>query len=308
MDLNKLRTFLIVAEEGSVTAAARRLFRTQPAVSQSLRALEQDLGITLLHRRSGRIYLTAEGEAVFQVASRSLSAAEQQILEITTNKEAATGLIAIAVIANFGSQIVIDSLAPFRRQFPRVEFQIDYVARSGLAEEKLLKNEVDLAVSGHFTDRKRLDVYPLARERHILVCTPDFQARTEPMSTARDVAASTAVVDFSPDFIAFRSWLKANGLLDPTALKCRRPAFVIQDQADAKEAVLRGAGMAVLPQRLVRDSLQRGLLIEVLRRAKPVEVVFKLALRKRRTAKFIIERYLEFLQAEEGSSQTKRSG
>jgi hypothetical protein len=56
--------------------------------------------------------------------------------------------------------------------------------------------------------------------------------------------------------------------------------------------------MAVLPERLVHESLDSSLLIEVLRRAKPVEVVFnfKLALRKRRTAKFIIDRYLEYLQ------------
>ena len=61
MDFNKLRTFLIVVEEGSVTGAARRLFRTQPAVSQSLRLLEEDLGIALLHRKSGNVYLTPEG-------------------------------------------------------------------------------------------------------------------------------------------------------------------------------------------------------------------------------------------------------
>ena len=201
MDFNKVRTFLMVVEEGSITAAARRLLRTQPAVSQSLQALEEDLGITLLHRRKGRIYLTPDGEAVFGIASRSLLAAEQEILEISTNREAASGLISIAAIANFGSQFVIDSLGPFRRQFPRVEFQIDYVSRSALAEEKLLRSEVDLAVSGHFIDRKRLDVYPLARQRHILVCSPDFLGRTEPMSTPLNISASTALIDFSPDFL-----------------------------------------------------------------------------------------------------------
>src|SRR6516165_7118982 len=133
MDFNKLRTFLIVVEEGSVTGAARRLLRTQPAVSQSLRLLEEDLGITLLHRKSGRVYLTPEGEAVYRVASQSLSLAEQQILEITTNKEAVGGVIKIAVIANFGSQLVIDSLSAFRRHYPHVGFEIDYVARSPMA-------------------------------------------------------------------------------------------------------------------------------------------------------------------------------
>ena len=296
MDFNKLRTFVVVAEEGSVTRASRRLLRTQPAVSQTLRLLEEDLGITLLHRKNGRIYLTPEGEAVFRAAGSSLSQVEQQILGITADKEAVAGVITIAVIANFGSQFVIDSLPPFRRQFPQVDFQIDYVARSNQAEEKVLKNEVDIAISGHFNDRKRLDVSPLARQRHILVAALDYSARTQPIDSVGAVAACPDLIDFSADFIGIRSWLKANARPDAATLKSRRPAFVIQDQADAKEAVLRGLGMAVLPERLVRDGLERGVLVEVLRRAKPVEVGFNIALRKKRTPKVIIARYLKFLR------------
>jgi len=306
MDFNKLRTFLIVAEESSVTRAAKRLLRTQPAVSQALRLLEEDLGIALLHRRAGKIYLTPEGEAIFRIASQSLSTAEQQILQIAANKKAAEGIIALAVIANFGSQFVIDSLVPFRRQFPRVDFRIEYVPRSGTAEEKLLKSEVDLAVSGHFKDRGRLEVRPLARHQHILVASRDFIARTQPMLSVASIAACPAVIDFSADFIGFRSWLKANGQPDPSILKSRRPALVIQDQSDAKEAVLRGLGISVLPERLVREGLERGVLVEVLRHAKPVEVEFKVAVRKRRTPKFIIDEYLMFLCPEQKAPRTSR--
>ncbi len=295
MDFNKLRTFLVVAEEGSVTRAAQRLLRTQPAVSQALRQLEEDLGIALLQRKSGRIYLTPEGEAVLSVARQTLLTAEQQILQITTGRKAATGVIAVAVIANFGSQFVIDSLVSFRRQFPCVDFRIEYVARSGLAEDKLLKSEVDVAVSGHFKDRRRLDVHALAQQKHILVASRDFMARTPPMRSVAAVAACPAVIDFSSDFIGFRSWLKANGQPDHSLLKSRRPAFVIQDQADAKEVVLRGLGISVLPQRLVRDAFEQGVLVEVLRHGKPVEVGFKVALRKRRTPRLIIDEYLKFL-------------
>jgi DNA-binding transcriptional LysR family regulator len=307
MDFNKLRTFLIVAEEGSFTGAARRLLRTQPAISQSLRLLEEDLGITLLHRKGGKVYLTPEGEAVFRVGSQSLSLAERQILEITRNKSAVEGMIAVAVIANFGSQFVIDSLPPFRRQYPYADFQIEYVARSHLAEEKLLKSEVDLAVSGHFNDRRRLDVYPLASQRHILVASQDFIARTQPIDSVAAVAASPALIDFSADFISLRSWLKVNGQSNPSIIKSKRPAFIIQDQADTKDAVLKGLGMAVLPERLVREGLERGALVEVLRRAKPVEVSFKVALRKRRTPKFIIDSYLAFLRQAEESPRAKGS-
>jgi DNA-binding transcriptional LysR family regulator len=115
------------------------------------------------------------------------------------------------------------------------------------------------------------------------------------MLSVASIAACPSVIDFSGDFIGFRSWLKANGHPDSSILKSRRPALVIQDQSDAKEAVVRGLGISVLPERLVRDGLERGLLVEVLRHAKPVEVAFKVGLRKRRTPAFIIDEYLKFL-------------
>jgi len=93
------------------------------------------------------------------------------------------------------------------------------------------------------------------------------------------VAACPALIDFSSDFIGLRSWLKVNGHPDPRILKSKRPAFVIQDQADAKEAVLKGLGIAVLPERLVRDGLERGMLVEVLRRQSPSKLALRLLCR-----------------------------
>jgi len=71
MDYNKLKTFLIVAEEMSVTRAAARLLRTQSAVTQQLQLLEDDLGVALLHRKKARIFLTSEGESIYRIASES---------------------------------------------------------------------------------------------------------------------------------------------------------------------------------------------------------------------------------------------
>jgi DNA-binding transcriptional LysR family regulator len=74
MDDRRLRYFLTVVEEGSVTSAARRLHVAQPSLSQALRALESELGAELFHRVGRGLRLSAAGEALIGPARQALRA------------------------------------------------------------------------------------------------------------------------------------------------------------------------------------------------------------------------------------------
>src|SRR5262245_27120478 len=74
LDLNLLRTFMVVAETGSVTAAAGRLYLTQPAVSAALRRLTIAVGVPLFVRSGRRLALTARGRRLFGLARPHLEA------------------------------------------------------------------------------------------------------------------------------------------------------------------------------------------------------------------------------------------
>src|SRR5438874_1957237 len=102
MDLNKLRTFVAVVESGSFSKTAARLGRTQPAISQAVRELESGLGLALLERKKGRVYLTAEGEALFRSGARAFRELEDQAAALKQDLSALTGSIRIGATLDHG--------------------------------------------------------------------------------------------------------------------------------------------------------------------------------------------------------------
>ena len=80
LNLSQLQTFVMVASEGSMTAAADKLFLTQPAVSQQMKNMEDDLGVELIVRGSKQIKMTAQGEILYEHAKKLLSLARLLIV------------------------------------------------------------------------------------------------------------------------------------------------------------------------------------------------------------------------------------
>src|SRR5437868_4864096 len=79
MELRQLRYFVAVADEGSISRAAKKIFLTQPALSRQIRALEDEIGQCLLERQPHSIRLTAAGEALQREARELLAHAEQTL-------------------------------------------------------------------------------------------------------------------------------------------------------------------------------------------------------------------------------------
>src|SRR5690348_9462796 len=73
MDFEQLETFLEVARYSSFSRAAEKRFRTQPAISSQIRALEEEVGARLLDRSGGRVSLTAAGKLFFKYAEETLA-------------------------------------------------------------------------------------------------------------------------------------------------------------------------------------------------------------------------------------------
>src|SRR5262249_39582410 len=99
MDERRLRAFLAVVEEGSVTAAAGRLHIAQPSLSQTLRALERELGTELFHRAARGLRLTAAGEALIGPARQALRMMDAARAAVGEVAELTAGTLQIAALA-----------------------------------------------------------------------------------------------------------------------------------------------------------------------------------------------------------------
>ncbi|WP_234897226.1 LysR family transcriptional regulator [Sinorhizobium medicae] len=124
LDWNLLRTFVVVVEEGSITAAANRLLLQQPAVSMALKRLEQTIGQKLIDRRPGRFDLTEAGEKL-HLQCRDIFAAVIRLPHVLeTAGEEITGHLNIHAVSHAHNPAWDRKLSSFFRMHPKVTISI----------------------------------------------------------------------------------------------------------------------------------------------------------------------------------------
>ena len=148
MELRHLRYFAAVAEDLSFRRAARRLSVSEPALSQQIGDLEDELGLKLLNRNSRRVELTEVGRVFLVGARRALVSAQEAIAQA---KEAATGdrgRLSIGTIAPVTHSFLPDALAQFRELFPLVEVSVLHMDNRTQADA-LLNGSIMLGIAGN---------------------------------------------------------------------------------------------------------------------------------------------------------------
>jgi DNA-binding transcriptional LysR family regulator len=145
MDTQNLRAFLLVAETGSFSEAAKKLYLTQPAVSKRIAQLETQLNVSLFDRIGRRINITEAGEALLPHARAvhlELQAAQQSVRDLAGEVR---GRLRLATSHHIGLHRLPPLLSFFSKAFPAVQLDIDFMD-SEQAYELTLHGEVELAV------------------------------------------------------------------------------------------------------------------------------------------------------------------
>lgn len=134
-----------IADEKSISQAAKRLFIAQPSLSQSLQRIEENLGTRLFDRGIGGLHLTYAGERYYQTASQILKIYEDLEAEISDINDLRTGRIYMGITNHLGTIILPKVLPRFKREHPCVEVRI-FEETTGAQEKKLLSGELDFAI------------------------------------------------------------------------------------------------------------------------------------------------------------------
>ena len=145
MDLHQLRSLVAVAETGSVTAAARRLLLTQPAVTRQIRALEGELGGALFDRTKKPITPTSLGRTALEQARRILQMSEDLRALISSDAGTLRGELRVGVGRTFAREVVPPLVLALRRQYPGVELRLS-VNFSGALTREVEEARLDAAV------------------------------------------------------------------------------------------------------------------------------------------------------------------
>lgn len=182
----QLRHFRLVAELRSFHAAAERAFRSQPAISLSIRQLESRLGQPLFESNRKAVALTAFGALCLPRVVELLDFHDRSLAEIGRLATSASGTVALAAVPSVAARLLPAVIERFAAQYPDIELSItDDNAR--VVQQSVLSRQVDLAVSSIWEPDSRLTFTPLLRDAMGLVCRDDHALahETAPLSWLR---------------------------------------------------------------------------------------------------------------------------
>lgn len=187
MDFDQLETFVEVARLCSFSRAAEKRFRTQPAVSSQIRALEEEVGARLLDRSGGKVSLTAPGKLFLRYAEETLDGRKAICTAIAETERVPRGEIVVGANEGTCLHILPEVFAEFKRDYPDVAVSIK---RSDYAKtlESVIDNSVDFGVVSLPVTDARLTVVPIHRDELVIIAPPHHSLAKLSLASVEEVS------------------------------------------------------------------------------------------------------------------------
>jgi DNA-binding transcriptional LysR family regulator len=171
MDFDQLETFLEVARHTSFSRAAEKRFRTQPAISAQIRALEEEVGAKLFDRSGGKVALTAAGKAFQKYAEETLEHRRAMLTALAEMERVPRGEIVVGANEATCLHVLPEVFAEFKKQYPGVAVSVTRVERAKILES-IIDNSVDFGVVSLPVPDNRMTVVPIHRDELVLIVPP----------------------------------------------------------------------------------------------------------------------------------------
>lgn len=199
MELKQLHYFVTVAQEGTISAAARKLNLTQPPLSAQMKLLEQEVGCPLFERGSRRIQLTEAGRMLYNRAVTMLEYADITRQELADYLKGTSGTLRLGVVSSVGSTHLVRIVRDFHEIHPQIAFEL-MEANTYQLLEQLKANLLELAIvrtpfsDQGFTSCRILEEPMLAvGNRRFFEAGPDASEEQSPFETPPDAAVFSGV-------------------------------------------------------------------------------------------------------------------
>jgi DNA-binding transcriptional LysR family regulator len=274
MTFEDLRVFVTVASERSFSRAARKLRRTQPAVSQAIRRLEDAAGERLIDRSSRDGTLTDAGHLLLDYGTRLVRLADEASAAVADLRKVRSGRVVIG--ANEGGvPAVLPLIAAFQKEYPEVLVEVRRLPARQMAQEVLLRS-VDFGVLTFNPPERDLASLVVATDELVLLVRPDHPLARKKQITMEEMGRQTVIAHNDPSPAREQVLRMYEQRHAPLNIRVSLPSL-----DGIKRAVEMGLGVALLPRRCAQGELNRGELIEIrvpeLRSPRQVRFVYRRA-------------------------------
>lgn len=272
MDINQLEVLVAVAREKSFSRAAEVLDRTQPAVSQAIRRLEQEIGEKLFDRSSKDGTLTFAGELLLDYARQMLNLRYSAQSAIRDMRDLQKGKITIS--ANEHTVFcLLPVIREFRKEHPMIKIEVQRGVASRIPKE-ITAREVELGVISFKPNDPSLKSVPILTDELMLICSPDHHLASKTSVSIRELGVETFI---------------AHNAVSPyrqkviEAFEKHRTKLNIMVELPSLEAIKRlvetDGGVALVPRLAARVELRtgrlKGLTVKELKLERKLNIVYR---------------------------------
>jgi DNA-binding transcriptional LysR family regulator len=243
MELDDLRIFKTVAEEGGILKASRKLHRVQSNVSTRIRQLESSIGTLLFHRERQRLVLSAAGETLLEYADRLLRLAAEARSALSGSR--AAGVIKLGSLESTAASRLPEILSAYHRDCPDVAIELVTGTNDALTAA-VARRELDAAFVAEKPSVRTLASMPLFSERLVIICALGHRRIEGP----RDIDGDSVIA--FPNGCAYRRilqrWLGTRRLPTLRVLELSSYHAIVA-------CVASGSGIALVPESVL-DTIQ----------------------------------------------------
>lgn len=278
MNLSDLEILVCLAEEGSFSRVAEKLNRSQPAVSQALRRLEETFEVQLLDRTSRRAVLTGAGAALVSYAGRMLHLWDGAVKTMAERRNGKRGVLRLAANGLLCDYLLPSLIEAFRLDHPHAKIELVQCPASGIPTA-LLDQDLDFGFLSYAPSHRDLETQALFRDDLVLAVPPRHpfarfsHVSFQQMAGEAFLAHSAA----SPN----RKRLDYQFGQEGVAL---RVAMELPSLESIKRFVAAGAGIAILPRICLERELKDGSLVAPRMKSQPIGRDIRVAWRRTRGA------------------------
>ena len=272
MDIFELQVFLAVAGEGSFSRAAARLNRTQPAVSQTIKRLEDELDERLFDRSSKGGRLTEVGQVLLDYAERLTRLKDEAHGAVRELKDLRRGRVGIG--ANEGAiHVLLPIIERFRKEYPKPQIEVHRVTARQVAGE-VLSRALDFGVLTFAPRERGLESLSLGEDELVMLLHPKHPLALRKQVTMEELGQQTVIAHNDPSPARERVLRLYEQRHAPINIQVGLPSL-----DGIKRAVEMGLGVALLPRRCALTEIARGQLAAVkvpqLRLPRSVRLIYR---------------------------------
>jgi DNA-binding transcriptional LysR family regulator len=250
MDINQLEVLIAVANERGFSRAADKLYRTQPAVSQAIRRLEEEVGEPLFDRSSKDGTLTASGQVLLKYAQQIINLRREAKLAVKELKDLQRGKVTLGA-NEYTVMYLLPVISVYRVRHPHIKIEVKRDLASRIPSE-VLKRDVEIGIVSFHPPDPALQTVPVATDELALIVAPKHPLAGKKIVSVRELGVES--------FIAHNVRSPYREKVVQTFEKHRTPLNISMELPTLeaiKRFVEQGMGVALVPRLAAQSEIER---------------------------------------------------